>query len=67
MADRFTNGTTAIWLTPSFTNKAVQVEDDSSGYHCYWITDFTNIDPHLGTNDDLAAWVYPEARGCVSA
>ena len=50
-------GTTAIWLTPSFTNKAVQVEDQSAGYHGYWITDFTHIDPHLGTNDDLAALV----------
>jgi len=50
-------GTTAIWLTPSFTNKAVQVEDQSAGYHGYWITDFTSIDPHLGTNDDLAALV----------
>ena len=25
----------------------------SAGYHGYWITDFTQIDPHLGTNDDL--------------
>lgn len=47
-------GTTAIWLTPSFTNKAVQVEDQSAGYHGYWITDFTHVDPHLGTNDELA-------------
>ncbi|GGC90508.1 hypothetical protein GCM10011512_16860 [Tersicoccus solisilvae] len=47
-------GTTAIWLTPSFTNKAVQQEDGpSAGYHGYWITDFTKIDPHLGTNDEL--------------
>ncbi|MEH0109435.1 alpha-amylase family glycosyl hydrolase [Tersicoccus sp. MR15.9] len=47
-------GTTAIWLTPSFKNKAVQLEDGpSAGYHGYWITDFTRIDPHLGTNDDL--------------
>jgi alpha-amylase len=44
-------GTTAIWLTPSFKNKAVQLEDGpSAGYHGYWITDFTQIDPHLGTN-----------------
>ncbi len=50
-------GTTAIWLTPSFTNKAVQVEDESAGYHGYWITDFTHVDPHLGTNDELAALV----------
>ena len=51
-------GTTAIWLTPSFKNKAVQLEDGpSAGYHGYWITDFTQIDPHLGTNADLAALV----------
>ena len=44
-------GTTSIWLTPSFKNKAVQLEDGpSAGYHGYWITDFTQIDPHLGTN-----------------
>ncbi|HEY0636467.1 MAG TPA: alpha-amylase family glycosyl hydrolase [Pseudonocardiaceae bacterium] len=47
-------GTTSIWLTPSFKNKAVQLEDGpSAGYHGYWITDFTQIDPHLGTNQDL--------------
>jgi glycosidase len=50
-------GTTAIWLTPSFKNKAVQPEDNSAGYHGYWITDFTQIDPHLGSNDDLRALV----------
>jgi glycosidase len=50
-------GTTSIWLTPSFKNKAVQVQDNSAGYHGYWITDFTQIDPHLGTNDDLRALV----------
>jgi alpha-amylase len=55
-------GTTSIWLTPSFKNKAVQVEDSSAGYHGYWITDFTQIDPHLGSNDDLAALV-DEAHG----
>jgi len=50
-------GTTAIWLTPSFKNKAVQPQDNSAGYHGYWITDFTRIDPHLGTNADLRALV----------
>jgi glycosidase len=51
-------GTTSLWLTPSFKNKPVQLEDGpSAGYHGYWITDFTQIDPHLGTNDDLAALV----------
>jgi alpha-amylase len=57
-------GTTAIWLTPSFKNKAVQPEDRSAGYHGYWITDFTQIDPHLGTNEDLRALVdAAHARG----
>jgi len=48
-------GTTAIWLTPSFTNRPVQGTDAnaSAGYHGYWITDFTQIDPHLGTNAEL--------------
>jgi glycosidase len=51
-------GTTSIWLTPSFKNKAVQLEDGpSAGYHGYWITDFTQIDPHLGTNADLASLI----------
>src|SRR4029078_2597853 len=48
-------GTAPIWLTPSFKNKPVQGTGDnvSAGYHGYWITDFTQIDPHLGTNADL--------------
>ncbi len=51
-------GTTSIWLTPSFKNKAVQLEDGpSAGYHGYWVTDFTQIDPHLGTNAELRTLV----------
>ncbi|WP_395659067.1 alpha-amylase family glycosyl hydrolase [Nocardioides sp.] len=47
-------GTDAIWLTPIFKNKPVQLEDGpSAGYHGYWITDFTQVDPHLGSNQDL--------------
>ncbi|MCU9519518.1 pullulanase-type alpha-1,6-glucosidase [Corynebacterium sp. ES2794-CONJ1] len=48
-------GTTALWLSPSFKNRAVQGEGDqaTAGYHGYWITDFTQIDPHLGTNDEM--------------
>jgi alpha-amylase len=48
-------GTTAIWLTPSFKNRAVQQNGNnpSAGYHGYWITDFTQIDPHFGTNEEL--------------
>ncbi|AEV84578.1 alpha-amlyase [Actinoplanes sp. SE50] len=48
-------GTTAIWLTPIFKNKPVQGTgpNASAGYHGYWITDFTQVDPHFGTNEDL--------------
>ncbi|MER7006910.1 pullulanase-type alpha-1,6-glucosidase [Dactylosporangium sp. NPDC000555] len=48
-------GTTAIWLAPVFKNRPVQGSgnDISAGYHGYWITDFTQIDPHFGTRDDL--------------
>ncbi|MGC5397765.1 pullulanase-type alpha-1,6-glucosidase [Streptomyces sp. DT20] len=48
-------GTTAIWLAPIFKNRPVQGtgKDASAGYHGYWITDFTRVDPHFGTNADL--------------
>ncbi|MFF4419576.1 pullulanase-type alpha-1,6-glucosidase [Streptomyces sp. NPDC001549] len=48
-------GTTAIWLAPIFKNQPVQGKgaDVSAGYHGYWITDFTQVDPHFGTNADL--------------
>ncbi|MFD8970159.1 pullulanase-type alpha-1,6-glucosidase [Streptomyces sp. NPDC059568] len=52
-------GTTAIWLAPIFRNKPVQGEgkDASAGYHGYWITDFTQVDPHFGTNAELATLI----------
>ncbi|MEY2444949.1 MAG: hypothetical protein QOE00_1529, partial [Ilumatobacteraceae bacterium] len=52
-------GTTSIWLTPSFVNKPVQGPpgQESAGYHGYWITDFTHIDPHLGSNDDMTSLI----------
>ena len=59
-------GATAIWLTPVFKNKAVQGPkgQESAGYHGYWITDFTRVDPHLGSNADFKALVdAAHARG----
>jgi glycosidase len=52
-------GATAVWLSPVFTNKPVQGPpgQESSGYHGYWITDFTRVDPHLGTSADFKAFV----------
>ncbi|WP_406733895.1 pullulanase-type alpha-1,6-glucosidase [Streptomyces sp. NBC_01794] len=48
-------GTTAIWMAPIFKNRPVQGtgKDASAAYHGYWITDFTQVDPHFGTNADL--------------
>jgi pullulanase-type alpha-1,6-glucosidase len=48
-------GTTALWMAPIFKNQPVQGtgSNASAGYHGYWITDFTQVDPHFGTNEDL--------------
>ncbi|KUO55617.1 MAG: alpha-amylase [Sphingomonadales bacterium BRH_c42] len=59
-------GVTAIWLAPVFRNKPVQGPrgQESAGYHGYWITDFLDIDPHLGTRADFKALVdAAHARG----
>ncbi|MGN6268496.1 MAG: alpha-amylase family glycosyl hydrolase [Sphingomonas sp.] len=59
-------GATAIWVGPIFKNKPVQGPKghESAGYHGYWITDFTQVDPHLGTNADFKALVdAAHARG----
>ena len=52
-------GATAVWVAPVFKNKAIQGPPghESAGYHGYWITDFTQVDPHLGTNADFKALV----------
>jgi glycosidase len=59
-------GATAIWLGPIMKNKPVQGGrgQESAGYHGYWITDFTTVDPHLGTDADMKAFVdAAHARG----
>ncbi|WP_265561663.1 alpha-amylase family glycosyl hydrolase [Sphingomicrobium arenosum] len=59
-------GITAIWFAPIFKNKAVQggPGQESSGYHGYWVTDFTSVDPHFGTNEEFDAFVdAAHARG----
>ncbi|QHJ11089.1 Alpha-amylase [Paraglaciecola mesophila] len=48
-------GITAIWMTPILRNKAVQ--RDGVAHHGYWIVDFTEIDPHFGSNDDLKSLI----------
>lgn len=59
-------GATAIWLGPVYRNKPVQggPGQESAGYHGYWITDFTQVDPHFGTRADMKAFVAAaHARG----
>ena len=52
-------GATAIWLGPIYKNKPVQggPGEETAGYHGYWITDFTSVDPHFGTEADMRAFV----------
>ncbi|WBY16282.1 alpha-amylase family glycosyl hydrolase [Erythrobacteraceae bacterium WH01K] len=62
-------GVTAIWFAPIFKNKPVQGDPGnpgslSAGYHGYWVTDFTRVDPHFGTNAEFKAFVdAAHARG----
>jgi pullulanase-type alpha-1,6-glucosidase len=51
-------GVTAVWVGPAFKNKTVQPDSSSlyghsSGYHGYWILDYQQVDPHLGTNQEF--------------
>ena len=54
-------GVTAIWMTPQFTNNAVQgdgtIAGSTSGYHGYWQIDYNEIDPHFGTNTEMQSLV----------
>ena len=55
-------GVTAVWVGPIYLNQTVQPDSSnlygySSGYHGYWILDFGQVDPHLGTNDEFQAMV----------
>jgi len=55
-------GITAVWVTPPFKNKPVQ--KGTAGYHGYWILDFLQIDPHLGTKAEFQDFVrQAHARG----
>jgi glycosidase len=49
-------GATSIWMTPILHNRAVQNYGGGvrkAGYHGYWILDFTDVDPHFGTKENL--------------
>jgi glycosidase len=44
-------GFTAIWLTPLVVQQPPT--EGGAGYHGYWGVDFLNVEPRLGSNDDL--------------
>lgn len=44
-------GFTALWLTPIVVQQPAT--STGAGYHGYWGVDFTQVDPHLGTKEDL--------------
>ena len=50
-------GITTLWITPIVKNINTNMMADGGGkqyaYHAYWASDFTKIDPHLGTEEDL--------------
>ena len=50
-------GANSIWMTPIFRNRTVQSFGEGApakaGYHGYWILDFTDVDPHFGSKEDL--------------
>lgn len=50
-------GVTSLWISPIVKNIEANMMVDSAGkqfaYHGYWAEDFTQIDPHLGNEEDL--------------
>ena len=48
-------GFSAIWITPPVVQNWVQM--GSAAYHGYWGTDFTTVDPHLGTEAEFKTMI----------
>jgi len=46
-------GFDAIWITPVVKQVDWLDSWNGTGYHGYWAADFSKIDPHFGTEDDL--------------
>jgi pullulanase-type alpha-1,6-glucosidase len=55
-------GVTSLWITPVFENQPTQPDSSTAfgiggAYHGYWILDYENADPHLGSNAELQAFI----------
>lgn len=46
-------GFTAVWVTPLVVQQPPT--EGGAGYHGYWGVDFLNVEPRLGSNEDLKA------------
>lgn len=52
-------GVNTIWITPIVENSDTTTEDadnktiSSTGYHGYWASNFTALNPHLGTEEEF--------------
>ena len=47
-------GFTAVWVTPLVVQQ--KPTPYGAGYHGYWGVDFLNVDPHLGTKEEMVAF-----------
>ena len=55
-------GASTIWISPIVQNVARM--DVADGYHGYWASDFTRVEPHFGSEADLVSLVRAShARG----
>lgn len=53
-------GINAIWMTPIVEQIHGGTDEDTGftyGYHGYWTSDWTNLDPNFGTREDLKVLV----------
>ncbi|HVJ18632.1 MAG TPA: alpha-amylase family glycosyl hydrolase, partial [Polyangiaceae bacterium] len=50
-------GMTAIWSTPVARNRALAPDGSGAGYHGYWPLGFDEVDPHLGTSEEMKRFV----------
>lgn len=55
-------GVNTIWITPIVLNSSMSYEYEggtyeSTGFHGYWASDFTQLSPYLGTEEELTSLI----------